>query len=347
MSANIRRLFGIKTDALAGGSPYDILSAGAIADVDTFYPVTGGTLDKNINQVTRGDEVRGRRPQNPPLPFRSNPVMTIPFNLYRSIFEKFWKKTAGGTDTVTGSAPSTHTIPALGFGTTQLPASFAQLIRDDLNHKMSGAFFESLSINAPLDGIATGQAVINGLYYKNDPVAAPTATFATDGPIFLRDAKLFIDGSGTGVPDLQGIEFSFTNNTTPKWYAGKNVVSQTLGTPALLRKVWYPQEMKLGSAQDVTYAINLGNVNIAQELAQDFTQIQKFVFELWGDLVGASQELIRITCYNAAHGSAAGAEALNARDDITARFEGGAFYSDADAADIKVEIVSASAVVIT
>src|SRR3954447_24406395 len=97
MAANIRRLFGIADDAVAGGSSYDDLTMGAIPDASIFWPVTGGNIDKNIERSGREDEVRGRRAASAPMPFRASPVMTVPVPAYLSVAKKGLRKTLGGT----------------------------------------------------------------------------------------------------------------------------------------------------------------------------------------------------------------------------------------------------------
>jgi hypothetical protein len=166
----------------------------------------------------------------------------------------------------------------------------------------------------------------------------PTITVTTTTPSY-----------GTAIQDLQGFDFSFSNNLERKWYAKRNVVTQVLGSPAKTYKLWFPQENKLGAAQDVTYSIQFGNPSAAQELARDYAQVQKLVFEVVGGPLATTPvgaELLRITLYNAVH-TGGGGEALAARDDMTARFEGGGFYSEADSADIKFEVVNASVTPIT
>lgn len=346
--ANIRRLWGFVDDATAGGSSYDDLVSGAIPDSTTHYPVTGGNIEFNIERIDRDEEVRGRRARTRPRPFRAAPVMTVPINAYRSAIEKIARKTLGGTDSVSGAAPAaiTHNLAVLGFGSTALPAINTQLVRDDLNHKMSGGAINRMSLAFPLDGEGTMEFEIFGLFAAHFAGAAPTPSLTgfSEDVMMLRDAEVFIDGSGTSIQDLEAFEFSFTNNLNRKWYSKRNVVSQTIGTPSATHKLWYPEENKLGAAQDVTYAIQFGNPNSAQELARDFAQVQKFVFEVTGGPLGttpAASELLRITIFNAVH-TGGGAEALTAREDMTARFEGGGFYSEADSADIKFEVVNAS-----
>lgn len=347
MPASIRRLFGFADDATAGGSEYDDLVAGAIPDASIFWPVTGGNLDWNIERTERNDEVRGRRAATAPVVFRAAPVMTVPVPAYLSVVKKGLRKTLGAADTVTGIPVGTpthynHSLGVLGPGSVQLPAVHAQMVRDDLNHKMSGSAFQRGSFTFPLDGEGTCEFELWGLYAAHFGTAPPTVSFTglSDEPLMLRDAQVFIDGAAQAIPDLQGFEFSFTNNLQRKPYAKRNIVTQTIGTPAKTRKLWFPAENKVGSAQDVTYAINLGNTNTTQELAHQYGQIQKFVFECSGAPIPSTavNEMLRVTIYAGEH-TGGGAEALSARDDITSRFEGSAFYSEADGADILVEVL--------
>lgn len=349
----VQRLFGYKTDATVGGSSYDDLAAGLVPDADTFWPVTGGTLDKNTERIDRNDEVRGRRAAVPSLSFRGRPVMTIPVPAYRSVLEAAIAKTLGGTDTRTGVGPAaiTHSWSSIDYPATALAAVHAQLVRDNVNHKMSGACFNRLSMTFPLDGEGTAEVELAGLYAAHFATAAPAATFTglSSDVMALRDGEMFIDGSGTAIPNLQGFEFSYTNNVNPKWYAKRNVVTQTIGTPSTARKVWFPEENRIGPAQDVTYAINVGDTDATQELAADFAQAQKFVFDVTGGPLGttpAASELLRVTIYAGVH-TGGGPDALVARDDINSRYEGSAFYSVADADDVKIEVVNATSTAIT
>jgi hypothetical protein len=367
----IQRLFGLRDDPVAGGASFDALTTTNFPaatyptfavgpppeppDANLFWPVTGGTVDQNIDRTDRSDEVRGRRAVTAPTPFRARPVMTVPIPAYRQVVEKALRKTLGGVDTVTGTAaPYTHTIAALGFGSTQLPSVVAQLVRDDLNAKMSGGSFNRFSITLPFDGEGSVEVEIDGLYYGNYARAIPTASYTgmteTQSVLMLRDAQAFIDGSGTAIPDLQAFDFAWVNNVNPKWYARRNIDSRVIGVGGnqLTRRLWYPQENKLGGAQDVTFGFSLGNVNMAQELARDFGQIQKFVVEAYGDPIAATAatELVRFTLYGTEI-VGGGAGAITARDDITSDFQGGAFYSTADAADVKVEIVNGTVAAIT
>ena len=340
----VSRLWGMKNEVTT--QSYDDLTVGAIDDADTFWPVTGGNAEKNLTRITREEEVRGRRAATAPRPFRAEPTMNVPVAAYRTALEKALRKTLGAADQRTGTPPAaiTHRFDALGFGSTALPTVSTQLIRDDVNHKMSGASFNRFSATFPLDGEGSFEVELWGLYLAHFATAAPTAVYTgfSEDVMMLRDAQVFIDGSGTAIQDLQGFEFSFTNNLNRKFYAKRNVVTQVLGTPSQTRKLWWPEENKLGAAQDVTYALQFGNPNPAQELAHDFSQVQKFVFEVTGGPLAttpAASELLRITIFGGVH-TGGGPEPLTAREDMTARYEGGAFYSETDAADIRVEVVN-------
>lgn len=474
MSVIIRRLFGLKDDEQSGGSTYDILTPSGevpapIPDANYFWPATGGTFDKGLEQIDRSAEVRGRRSVSPRLPFRAAGVMTIPVPAYRSVIEKALRKTLGGTDTVSGSGSEarTHTLSVLGFNEGPLPCVHTQLVRDNYNLKMSGGAFNRLTMTFGLDGDGTMEAEIHGLYFSNYETTPPTASFtglSTD-PLILRDGRVVLDGGGVAIPapgtvtptaepgggtltaatykwkvtsvnatgsgeslpspeasilaeasgkvklawaavagaasyniyrtapgggtgtehfvanttgheytdtgtattskvlptedtsqgiqipDLQGFEFSFTNNLFKKWYAKRNVVTTTIGFPALTKKLWHLTENKLNSAEDVSYRLNFGAVETAEEVAQEFGQIRKLIFECVGSplegVTPAATELLRITIYNAVHNPGAGAGALSAREDIVTEIDGTGFYSSADGKDIQVEVVNASATPLT
>jgi len=352
--AVIRRLFGIADDSSPGGSEFDELTMGAISDATIFWPVTGGTLDWNVERIDRNDEVRGRRSNTAPKPFRSAPVMTVPVPAYRSVVEKIVRKTLGFAATTTGTGPAaiTHTWDGeLGFGSQSLPSIFAQLVRDDHNHKMSGGAFNRMSYSFPLDGEGTVEVEIWGLYAKQDAAAAPSVSFTglSDDVMMLRDAVMKIDGSMTAVPDLTGFDFAFVNNLARKWYAGRNIVTQSLGTPVQVLKQWFPTENKLGAAPDITYTVTFGNTNTAQDLAMQFAQVEKFEFTISGGPLATTpptteQMKITIDCGVNTDG---GPEALTARDDITSSYSGSAYYSTTAARDIQISILKDNSTAIT
>lgn len=351
--AFLDRLFGFTLDATAGGKDYDALSAGAVPDAGVFYPVTGGTFDSGIERIDRNDEVRGRRANVPPRPFRAAPGMTIPLSAYRKALEKLSYLALGqvATSGGSGSTPYTHTITTLGYPNVSLPAVHCQMVRDTTNIKMAGATVNRLALDFPLDGEGTIEVEFFGKYHNEFSSATPVSSYTDFGAnvdtLMLRDAKFYIDGSPTQVADLQGFNLTFVNNLIRKWYAGRNVVTRTLGTSGAVgtqtKKLWFCAENKAQAAPDITYSVTFGNTQDAQELAMWYAQVQKFEFVLEGlPLTGgysASNEQMTITLHNAVH-TDGGADALSARDDITASFSGGVFYSEAESKDIEIEFVS-------
>jgi hypothetical protein len=349
----VNRVFGIIDDSTAGGTDYDTQVAGYVSgdlipDADLFWPVTGGTFDPGLGRIDRNTEVRGRRANTSPISFRSDPVITVPVAAYRKILEKAFYKLLG-QDSVsggTGSTPYTHALTAVPFGTINLPAAHVQIVRDTLNVKMGGATWNRITLNAPLDGEATAEMEMFGKFFDNYTSDPPVADFTGESPnpLLLRDAQMFIDGSMSAVPDLQGFTFTFTNNLIRKPYAGRNIQAKTLNTK--VHKLWYPTENKAQAAPDVAYAFQLGNTDIDQETAMWYSQAEKFVVTFTGDalsgMMSGHNELLRITIYNGVN-TGGGAGPLSARDDIVSNFDGGAFYSTADALDIKVEFVTDTA----
>lgn len=355
-TANIRRLFGYTDDAVGGTSYENLASAGVVPDATVFWPATGGTLDRGLTRIDRAPEVRGRRSVAPPLPFRAAPAMTVPFPAYRSIIEKLMRKCLGGTDTVTGSATAgyTHTIAELGFGSTQLPAMNLQMVRDDLNHKMSGGYVNRVTVDFPLDGEGTCEGEFQGLYYANYASAPPSATYTdVDNVLVLRDAQMVIDATSVPIPDLIGVTLTFNNNIDRKWYANHNVVVQAaLGASPLQRKLWFPSQYKMGAQLDISGTITFGNVNTAQDLALDFGQIQKFTFTVVGGPItgttGPQYESIQMTI-NATQLTAdsQAAAALAARGDITYAVNFGGFLSTFDNTDTAFQSLNGIATALT
>lgn len=347
--ATIQREFGIKTDPTAGGSAYDVLTAGAVPDADTFFPtLPGATLNKGIVHINHDAWVFARRGRTKPVPLSSAPELTVDFPCTRAIVEKLFKKVRGGTDTVTGMAsPYTHAIGQIGFGQT-LPAVYAQLVRDDLNQKFSGAILERLELNFPLMEEGTCRANFWPLFYDQFVAAPPTAVYTgiTEDVMMLRDAKIYIDGSASAIPDLVGFTFHHENTAERKWYSGRNTVARSIGSPAKTRKLWFPTENKIKADVDMGYGLTFGNVNTAQELAHDFAQIQKLVFEVTGAPITGGTELLRITIYGGVHSDAT-TDPMSKDGDLNTAVTGGAFYSDADAADVLIEVVGPNAAVIT
>lgn len=348
------RLFGITDDATAGGKDFETLGgvgAVSIPNATIFYPVTGGTFDAGTERIDRNNEVRGRRANVPPRPFRAAPSMVVPMSAYQTALEKIVYKCLGVVNTSGGTSPTpyTHTVSSLQYPTVTLPALHAQMVRDTLNVKMGGSTINRITLDFPLDGEGTLEFEAFGKYYLDDPAASPTPTYtgfdAEAETLMLRDAKVYIDGSSTQVADIQGFNLTFNNNLERKWYAGRNIDKKTLGTPSQTRKVWFPTENKAQAAPDITFSITFGSTDDAQELALWYTQIQKFEFDVAGNPIGGGytgDNMMKIILYNAAY-TGGGAGALSARDDITSSYDGGVFYSEADSKDLEIQFVTSTA----
>lgn len=340
------RLFGITDDATAGGKDYDALGgpSPSIPDATIFYPVTGGTFDAGTERIDRNNEIRGRRANVPPRPFRAAPTMVVPMSAYQTALEKIVYKCLG-TSTVSGGTsptPYQHTVSSLQYPDVSLPALHAQMVRDTLNVKMGGSTVNRVTLDFPLDGEGTMEMELMGKYYMDDDAASPTPTYTgfdqEAETLMLRDAKVYLDGSSTQVSDIQGFNLTFNNNLIRKWFAGRNIDSKTLGTPSQTRKVWFPAENKAQAAPDITFSITFGSTDDAQELALWYTQIQKFEFNVTGNPIGGGYTgdyAMDIIIYNGAY-TGGGAAALTARDDITSSYDGGVFFSEQDSKDLEI-----------
>lgn len=345
----VRRSFGLVNDAVTSGSDYETLAAGAIPDATgIFIPAQSDSLDKNAAWIERNDEMRGIRAAPPRLPFKQSPSMTVGLRAYPSICKQLVRRCFGVADVVSGGAsPYTHLLKPAAAGVSVLPAAHAQLVRDEINHKMSGAYVESLGFSFGEED-ATLETVLRGLYQKNDVAAPPTASFTglSENPFMLRDAKVFVDGSATQLDYLEGFDFSYSNALPdPYFMPGRNVVAQNIGTPARYRKLWFPRHYRLNSIPDVSYTLRFGQGVAAQELAHDLGQVQKFVFDCYGDPITGGTEIMRITVFAGVHGGG-GLEGGTARDDQSSSYDGNAFYSTADAGDVQIEFLDASATAI-
>jgi hypothetical protein len=348
----MQRAFGMKNDTVPGGADYDTIKANTpvIPDADTFWPVTGGNFDPGLTRIDRNAEVRGRRANTSPISFRSDPTITVPVATYRTIVERALYKVLGQKATTGGTAPTpyTHTFTPVGFGNINLPAAHIQLVRDDSNIKMSGATWNRVTMNFPLDAEGTMEMELYGKFFDQFVTAPPTPSYTgmSLNPFVLRDASMFIDGASTAIQDLQGFSFTYANNLIRKPYAGRNIASRTVGTPTLTHKLWFPTENKAQAAPDVAFSMTFGSASNLHDIAYWYSQSQKLVFECVGDPLSggysASTELLRITLNSAVH-TGGGSGDLTARDDITSTFDGGVFYSEADAGDVKIEVVSDTA----
>jgi len=344
--ARLRRQFGLGPDTQAGGSDYDrvkTLTAGIAPAPTEFWPVTGGTIEKNVERLSRAEEIRGYRASPAPRPWRARPELTIPVPAYLDIAIRALAWAFGAAAVRTGVAPAalTDRIRPLGYGAVVPPARFLEIVRDDLIYRVSGAQVNSVQLTMPLDGEASLEVGFMGLYYHLMPAATAVATptfSLPERPLMLRDAKVFIDGAANPIPDLESVTFTFTNGFDSKWYAGRNRVPDT-ANPCQL--VHFPAENRLKASQEVTTNLTLGNTSEAEEFKHDFSRASKAVYEIEEcpmATVPVANRMLRIT--NAAQVyTGGGAGALSKAEDITSPFEGTVHYSDADGYDTQIEAV--------
>ena len=199
---SLRRAFGIADDAGLGGSCYDDLTAGEVPDADTWYPVTSGQVDKGVTRINRDDEVRAVRAGFSEVSFQASPTMTFTVPCYRTVAAKLLKKAFGKADSRAGTPPASiiHTLEPLEFGESPYATPMhVQLIRDALNHKMSGGQVQSLTFNFPIGGEATIDVEVHGLYLQEDRGEQPVVAFTglSSDPFALRDGKLLISAGST------------------------------------------------------------------------------------------------------------------------------------------------------
>lgn len=349
--AVLDRLFGIVDDATAGGKDYDALSAGAIPDATVFYPVTGGNFDPGIERIDRNDEVRGRRANVGPRPFRAVPAMTVPLAVYPKAAEKLTYKLLGSNTTTggSGSTPYSHTMKAIGYPNVALPALHAQMVRDDLNIKMAGATINRINYDFPLDGEGTMEIEMWGKFFNEFATASPAPSYtdfgATVDTLMLRDAVMVIDGESTPVQDLQGFSLSFSNELIRKFYAGRNVVPRTIGSPTSYKKLWFPAENKAQAAPEITFSMTFGNTRDAQETYLWYAVAQRLEVTIAGNFLagpyGVNKETMKFFLY-CAQETGGGASDLSARDDTTSTYDGGVFFSESDVKDLEIIFTSST-----
>lgn len=342
----LRRQFGIKADPVAAGSDFDAVktaTAGVIPGPTEFWPVTGGTIEKNVERLSRAEEIRGFRASPSPRPWRARPELTVPVPAYLDIAFRALAWAFGGSAVRTGVAPAalTDRIRPLGYGAAVPPARLLEIVRDDLIYRVCGAQVNSVQLTMPLDGEAALEVGFQGLYYHQMPaatvVATPTFTLP-ERPLMLRDAKVFIGGSAIPIPDLESVTFSFTNGFQPKFYAGRNRVPDP-ANPCQL--VHFPAENRMRAAQEVTTNLTLGNTSEAEEFQHDFARASKVVYEIEECPIATTppvNRMLRITNAAQVH-TGGGAGALSKSEDITSPFEGTVHYSDSDGYDTQVEAV--------
>jgi hypothetical protein len=343
---------GTSLDQIAGNTSAGITAdtanfpAGVIPDVTAALPVTSANVAWNPTNITRDNEVTGYRASRTPIPLLRTPQVDFTADAYQYIVEKFLKYAMGSEGTIVGSvAPYTHPLSPIGYGSTIQPSFLMQLIRDNINHKMSGVALESVNLTFAPAAAGTISVVGHPLYVHQElsSVAQPTGVLTQPAaePMLIRDAVVVFDGGATSAVGVSEFTFGYANNGKyDRQVSGRCIDTKTVGTPSLLRKLHFPAYHKISGRQAVTFGLNYLDVQEAQEIAAQWGQIQKIVVTVADP--NSTTNLIRFTMY-ATELNGGGVDALQATGDQTAAFTGSAHYSASDGTDILVESVNSLA----
>lgn len=340
-----RRLLGLVDDAVAGGSSYDDLTLGAIPVADTFIPfmnanVTGGGVNLDRNQ-----EGRGYRGSPPPIPHRASPVVDLQAIAYPSLVKKFARLWTGGTDSPVGTPPASilHALEAIQSG--ELPGVHVGVVRDEQYDKVAGCTCNTFALDLPLLELATVSTQLRGKYRVRSDDAPPAGDYSDypDRGFLLRDAKVFIDGSPTDIPDLAGLSFNFDNQMADpaEFRPGHNVVKTTHSGEK--KRLWWPDEHRFMGHQ-MTGSIQFSKPKPDQDLAMELAHAEQIVFECEFEDLGttpAAVEIMRITGSKMVR-TEGGAEQLTKQDKITSSYSFGLFIDEATGDDAVFEFVDAS-----
>lgn len=294
----------------AGTVPVVSTARIVIPAADDLWPVTAATLDRQVTQLDKNDEITGFRGNPPPEEFRKDPRLTVEGLAYPRLLEKLIWFALGSTDSVTGTAPAarTHLSVPLGYGGSGvLPALFAQMFRDAQEDKMSGGYVNSWTVTFALDGHGTFSAEIWGLYHKSATgQTAPVLTrHARDlKSLKLRDLRAYFAGSPVVVPGVTGFTLTYSNNlvddSEARFAAGQSI-DQITDTDGVLRRVWYPDQHFLGGSQTITGEINFSSVQQLEEVKHDLARVEQLVAEVEGPLMATTpvaKEMMRFTLLN-------------------------------------------------
>jgi hypothetical protein len=282
-----------------------------IPDATDLWPVTSVTVDRQVAQLDRNDEVTGFRGNPPPEEFRKDPRENVEGLAYQRLLEQIIWRCLGSADAVSGSAPAarTHLSVPVGYGGSGvLPALFTELIRDDQIDKMSGGYVNSFTVTFPLDGHGTFSAEIWGLYHKSSTggsVPALTRHVRDVKSLKLRDVRVFFAGSPITVPGVTSFSLTFSNNlvddSEARFAAGQSI-DQITDTDGVLRRVWYPDQHFLGGSQTIGMELGFSSPQQAEEVKHDLARVEQLVAEVDGPLMATTpvaKEMMRFTALNA------------------------------------------------
>jgi hypothetical protein len=321
-----------------------------IPDATDLWPVTSVTLDRQVMQLDRNEEITGFRGNPAPEEFRKDPRQTVEGLAYQRLLETLIWRALGSADSVTGSAPAarTHLSVPVGYGGTGiLPALFTTLFRDDQSDKMAGCYVNSWTVTFTLDGHGTFSAELWGLYHKSFSGASmPVLTrHARDlKTLKLRDLRAYFAGSAVSVPGVTGFSLTFNNNlvddSEARFAAGQSI-DQITDTDGVLRRVWYPDQHFLGGSQSISGEINFNSPQQAEEVKHELARVEQLVAEVEGPLMTTTpvaKEMMRFTVLNAVR-TDGGADPLAKEGLQRSSFTYGG-YIGATGTDLRVESVN-------
>jgi hypothetical protein len=320
-----------------------------IPDATDLWPVTSVSVDRQVAQLDRNDEITGFRGNPVPEEFRKDPRETVEGLAYQRLLEHIIWRALGAADIVTGTAPAarTHLATPIGYGGTGLlPALFTQAFRDEQEDKMAGCYVNSWTATFTLDGHGTFSAELWGLYHKSRTGATPPVLtrHARDlKSLKLRDLRLYFAGSPVSVPGVTGFTLTFNNNlvddSEARFAAGQSI-DQIVDTDGVLRRVWYPDQHYLGGSQTITGEINFATIQQGEEVKHDLARVEQLVAEVEGPLMTTTpvrSEMMRFTVLNAVR-TDGGPDALAKEGLQRSAYNFGGFIG-ATGTDLRVESV--------
>lgn len=299
------------TSGTAGTVPLVNTARIIIPAADDMWPVTGVTVDRQVSQLDRNDEITGFRGNPVPQEWRKDPRLTVEGLAYQRLLEKIIWYALGSADSVSGTAPAarTHLSVPIGYGGTGvLPALFAQMFRDAQEDKLSGCYVNSWTVTFALDGHGTYSAEMWGLYHKSStgqtiPVLTRHARDLMS--LKLRDLRAYFAGSPVVVPGVTGFTLTFSNNLVDDGdarFAAGSSIDQITDTDGVLRRVWYPNQNFLGGSQTLTGEINFSSMQQAEEVKHELARVEQIVAEVEGPVMTTTpvaKEMMRFTLLNA------------------------------------------------
>lgn len=341
----LRRQFGFVDDTTAGGTAFDALSSGAIPDPDTFWPIQTATVTDGRVDLDRNDEIRGVRGRVEPEPFKRAPSVNLKGRLYAPIAKKLNELMTGSAGTVTGTSPAVRTRKFEPVeGVDVLPAVHLALVNDDQYRKIAGCQLDSCEYTFPIDGAATFDATLVGLYEAPDSGTVPAAAYTDNAPDWsfkLRDAQALIAGAVSGIDGLASFTLKYENQfTDPEFWPKREreIVPAAGGNPEAI--IWWPHIRRMGFDRAVTGSISFSTVKAAEEAAARLARARQFVFECEAELLAttpAARRLLRITGTRGVY-TGGGASQLQKEGRASSQYDLGLFLDPTTGKDVKFEL---------